>query len=126
MRLAFQPNVYERHRHRRPRAHHAHLVAHLRRAVPRAVLGNEQRPVVRPRKLAGGIERHTQRRRVRLDLVHRRHVVRRVVPRPELRIDDVRAVYVRVAVVRPRLGDDVHLVRRQIVTQPVAAVVREP
>ena len=90
------------------------------------MFGDEQRVPVRFGELRAGVKCQAQRRRMSLDHDLRRYVIRRVVPRAELRIEDIFAMNVGIAVVGAGSGRAVYLFGRQIIPQPVPAVVGKP
>src|SRR5580765_1556900 len=95
--------------------------------IPRAVLGDEHRPLVFRREHLAGVELQAERAGVRPQQRGGLHIVVAGLAPAELRIGDVALMAVREAeVLLARLGDDVELVVRQFFAEPVAAVVGEP
>ena len=81
---------------------------------------------VRSRKLVAGVKCHTQGRGVGLDFNLRRHIVSRVPPCTELRVQDIARMDVRIAVMRAGFGHAIDLLGRLVIPQPIPAVVGEP
>src|SRR5262245_15094647 len=103
-----------------------HAVADRRAAIPRAMLRDEDSAAILRRKHHARVKAHAERRDVRPELRGRRREVRARLVASELRVRDRAAVTVWKAEMQPRLRRVVQLVRRAVVTQPIAAVVGEP
>src|SRR5204863_9289551 len=73
-----------------------------------------------------GIEAHAERSDVRAELLRGRLEFRAIAAAAEFRVGQVALVAVRKAEMHPGARRVVQFVRRQVVAQPVAAVVGEP
>src|SRR6185437_8436192 len=95
-------------------------------AIPGAVLSDQDRVLVLGGELVAGIELHAERSHVRAELEDRRGELRALVTHGEFRIGNVALVAIGIAEMLAHPIDHVELVTRNVVTQPVAGVFREP
>src|SRR5271165_289140 len=105
-----------------------HFVSGLHRAVPGAVVGDEQRPAITRRKLRALVERDLQRRGVRLEIQRgrlRAHALGRILILGIGYAITVAGIAVGPAVV-PTVHDLVHFVGRQVVADVIAPVDNGP
>src|SRR5438132_1913264 len=106
--------------------HEGHPIPDRRRAVPRAVLGDEDAAAVLLGKHPAGVEPHADGGDVRAELSSRRRELAARTSGVVLWIADAVAVAERKPEVLADLRQMVQLVGRLIVAEPVAAVVGEP
>src|SRR5216684_4705630 len=93
--------------------------------VPRAVPRDEDRVAILGGEHLSGIEAHAERGGMRAEQRHRRlELAARAAP-AELIVGNIALMAIGVAEMLARLGDPVELVVRQLLRQPVAAVVGE-
>ena len=94
--------------------------------VPRPVFRDEDLALVPLRKRLARVKAHAQGRHVRAEFLRRRPELGTGTERAEVRIGNVSAVAEGISEVLAVRGQHVEFVRRPVVTQQVATVVREP